>query len=93
LDLTGTGSCVLACDSKDDVEGWSAGGYDSSDKTACGAALASLSTMLADCTKICARVRVLVSSAKSASRMKLSAAVTFSYWIFSELAVVLSVFR
>src|SRR5258706_1359510 len=46
--------------------------------TFCGVALACASTDVFACTRICALVRAAVSVAKSASRMALSLAVTFS---------------
>ena len=53
----------------------------------CGAALATCKVDVAAFTKICERVRLLASRAKSVSRMALSAALTFSRATFSELIV------
>ena len=46
--------------------------------TDCGAALACDNTVVADCDRICARVRFAVSAAKSVSVIALSAALAFS---------------
>ena len=67
--------------------------YPSRASTFCGAAFASCSVTVEAFTRICARVNALVSAAKSASRIKLSAAVTFSSATPNELMFVVSVFR
>ncbi len=65
--------------------------YLSRAKAFCGWEFASCRTDVEALTRIWARVRFEVSTAKSASRMALSAAVVFSRATCSELTVVLSV--
>ena len=64
----------------------------SSDNTLCGVEFAVARTLVPACVRIWARVRFAVSAAKSASRMLLSLAVTFSSATCSEFTFVSSVF-
>ena len=59
----------------------------SSDNALVGVLLAMANVLVAALTRICDRVRFAVSSAKSVSRIVLSAAVTFSNATFNELIV------